>query len=95
MIVPLESVRLKEAIDSHDQRAGLVLDAAHGWDLALDEEHRFILVQHKGTWRAEFPCEHARHWVRAAVDVADITLAPLEDVLQGGPPLARAKGKKR
>jgi hypothetical protein len=68
MIVPLESVRLKEAIDTHDQRNHLVLDAAHGWDLALDEDHRFILVQHKGTWRAEFPVEHARHWVRAAVE---------------------------
>lgn len=86
MIVPLEYVRLKAPVDSHDQRAGLVLDAAHGWECALDEDKRFILLRHKETWTAEIPVENAAHWRRAATP-EPYSMAAAQD--------SRAKGKKR
>lgn len=98
MIVPLVSVRLREPIDTHDQRNQLQLDAAHGWELALDDDHRFILCRWRKSgstegdwWTCEFPVEHARHWVRVGDNEAGEYHVPTWASGDEKP----AKGKKR
>ena len=74
-MIPLTEVRLRPdcAIDTHPDRANLILDAEHGWELAVDDDRRFIVARwrktsagHDAEWwgPVEFPSTHARHWIR-------------------------------
>jgi hypothetical protein len=105
MMVPLESVRLKAPIDSHDQRNHIVLDARTGWECALDTELRTILARHKGDWTAEVPLENVAHFRRDLKPIAEEAAALAK---RGGTPdygmdlatgqefyARRPKGKKR
>jgi hypothetical protein len=67
MMIPLESVRLKAPIDSHDQRNQVALDERHGWECALDTDLRVVMVRHKESWTAEVPLENVAHYKRAEV----------------------------
>jgi hypothetical protein len=90
MMVPLESVRLKAVIDTHDQRNHIVLDARTGWECALDTELRTILARHKGDWTAEVPLENVAHFRRGPAETIADAVAMVGATGDG-----RAKGKKR